>query len=225
MYILKEDIRNYEAALASQRLQFRYKAIEYLLSMRETTLFCPPEMLSRSGIRIQSYPVEVKMHLGGNHPPEEEVVEKTCSDIRVFFLLPPWTPRTSTLGNLMPQRELAMLHDVFSTFHVMYSEQRPVPRISIHCLSLQDDNCDTTYDSTDSYIYPLVLARDIMCGLLPGPCNLGISGMLKRYLKPLLDGWRAYTNSRHLSTDLGNQSQCLSGKVVLSKSGVHVLDM
>ncbi|KAF9007354.1 hypothetical protein BDZ89DRAFT_559728 [Hymenopellis radicata] len=59
-------------------------------------------------------------------------------------------------------------------------------------VSLQQDNKNTTYCASDQRAFRFILARDVLCGLLPGPCPLGANGPWKQYISPMIGSWAAW---------------------------------
>ncbi|KAF9016704.1 hypothetical protein BDZ89DRAFT_1141263 [Hymenopellis radicata] len=141
----------------------------------------------------------IQHHLGADIATFERV-DQICNAIRMTFNLAPWTPLPTagmphTPSLLTPKREMAMACDVFCAFSDLVAGRK---RESRELWSIRDDDRGTVYHYADQHARHLVLARDVLCGLVSGPTRLGADGAFTMYIKPLMQcrlGW-------HLNEDV-----------------------
>ena len=107
--------------------------------------------------------------------------------IRSFLRIPPWTSRGVTFDapvEVTPLSELGLLTDALRALHGLFPD---TPRCAGGLKSLRIDHRLSTYPANNRSLKSLVLARDTICGLLPGVEALDVEGAFRMYLKFVLE--------------------------------------
>ncbi|KAF9032815.1 hypothetical protein BDZ89DRAFT_1158393 [Hymenopellis radicata] len=130
-------------------------------------------------------------------PVTQERADEICNAFRAFFQLPPWSPSsasTQPAKPLTPEREIAMIYDIFHALNAFYLNPRHVPaeRLRDFYISLRKETKDTVYYPNDTHARFFVMARDVLCGLLAGPFPMRKSGAYHAFVAPLLGSYRTW---------------------------------
>ncbi|KAF9019714.1 hypothetical protein BDZ89DRAFT_1139167 [Hymenopellis radicata] len=124
----------------------------------------------------------------------------SCSDdlneisklIRSFLAVPPVSDvdECCERTEVTPAREIAMLRDIFFGLWGVHTKAFSGP-CNIHYISLSNDSRRTRYSGSHRlrHIHSLVLCRDVVCGLLPGPSTLTLKGAYT-FLRPVFSEMR-----------------------------------
>ncbi|KAF8916415.1 hypothetical protein CPB85DRAFT_1559520 [Mucidula mucida] len=119
--------------------------------------------------------------------------EDISKRIRSFLRIRPFqdVAEFDTSPALTPAREIAMLHDIFFGFWAVHTKAFSGPS-DIQFISLAADSRRTHYSKSSRlrHIRDLVLCRDILCGVLPGPSPLTKQGAYNRYFRPVISEQR-----------------------------------
>lgn len=219
LYIVDKDITEYEEALRSEGLQYRYRVIIDLLALRERTLFSDDlradarlamdqrHELSTIIGRALMEPVQglkdqqatsfnsllrrVRDSIESDPTPPDDAL-KLCNDVRAFYKLAACIPCTRQVTELSPAREAELVLDILVALTVMYDCRPYGAKSSSLYVSLGNDPPDGLYSTSRRLTRQMLLARDVVCHLLPGPCTLQPEGGYAQYVKPLLqqkDDW------------------------------------
>lgn len=219
LYIVGKDILEYEGALRSEGLRYRYRAIVDLLALRERTLFADDlrhdellgidqrhELSSIIGRALmepaRALNDEQASSFSGllrrirdsieSEPIAPDDALQLCNDVRAFFKLAACIPSLRTVAQLTPARELELVLDIFVALTVAYDCRPHGAKSSTLYVSLGNDPPDGQYSTSRRLTRQFLLARDVVCHLLPGPCTLQPEGGYEQYVKPLLqlkDQW------------------------------------
>lgn len=132
-----------------------------------------------------------RAHLCHDNVASDMEVQQLCDEIRAFFEMPPWEPPQALVAHPTPlttQREGALLHDIVTALQCMVEGRGPIAWNRFF-VSPAKDNRSTSYLVEEAHARPLVLARDVLCGLLAGPSTLQGMGALTyiRAFFPLLE--------------------------------------
>lgn len=138
--------------------------------------------------------VEASLHTA---PVAQDRADEICNAFRAFFQLPPWSPSspsTQPAQPLTPEREIAMIYDIFHGLNAFYINPRHVPaaRLRDFYISLRKETKDTVYHLHDTHAKLFVMARDALCGLLAGPFPMRKSGAYHAFVAPLLKSHRKW---------------------------------
>lgn len=227
LYIVENDIMEFEEALRGEGLQYRYRVITDLLALRQRTLFADDlrpdenrgmdqrhELSSIIGRALMEPARSLKDEQASSfshllrrvrdsiesEPTGPEAALKLCNDARAFFKLAPCIPSTQQVTEITPTRKLELILDIFVALSVMYDCRPHGADSSTLYVSLGNDPPDGLYLTSCRLTRQFLLARDVVCHLLPGPCTLQQKGGYEQYVKPLLrlkDEW--YPSGRKAS--------------------------
>ncbi|KAF9001807.1 hypothetical protein BDZ89DRAFT_1081581 [Hymenopellis radicata] len=121
------------------------------------------------------------------------------SAIRSLLQIGPYAPHDPTLfisSEPLSTREVALLFDMSVAIRgqLMGSSNHKNMRLA----SLAGDHRLSDYDNAPRCFRYLVLARDAICGLLPGPDGLGLQGMFSMYFRTVLKMYKEWEQYRAL---------------------------
>ncbi len=132
-------------------------------------------------------------------PPED--YHSVSFAIRSLLRIGPYAPHNPTFflsSEPLSTREVALLFDVSMSIRrqLMDSRQHKHQRLT----SLSRDHRLSDYGHAPRCFRYLVLARDAICGLLPGPDGLGLQGMFSMYFCTVLKMYKEWEQCEYLSS-------------------------